>query len=97
MTEKTMNWKGGKTFLYKGEEIKKEKDETDSFDVSTNKFSKMAMQGVFTRTFKFDSPIKAVNLKNAVISDDRKTVTLTYDMEEYQKGLKSKDLRIILK
>lgn len=96
MGKKSVIWDGN-TFIYKGELIAKKPTQTKSSKkLDASDLDKMMMQGAFIRTFRFEKPIKSINVKTAEISEDKKSVKITYDMAEYESKLKANDIKVEL-
>ncbi len=97
ITEKNVRW-NGKTFIYKGEVSSKKtipKNSSNLNDKSKMELENiMKQQGVVVRKFTFDKPIKTINMKTAQISEDKKSVTITYNLAKFEVNQKSDDIKI---
>jgi hypothetical protein len=78
----------GITYFYDGKKFKKTVAPKDAkVPEEANEQLDMIMQmfegSTYTVTYQFPKKIKTVSNKNAVISADKKTVTVAYDLKEY--------------
>ncbi len=82
------------------EALKKENSTDEDIDVEEiaegvdESMNMIFEQSSYTIIYQFPKPIKSVSVENAVISDDRKTVTIPYQMKDYMSNPESLNFEI---
>ena len=79
---------------FDGEDSSETQDMTDMFK---GQFDDLFKATFYTMTYTFPKPIKSVSSKEAVLSEDRKTMTLKTDLSAINKDPELMNLEIILK
>jgi len=86
-----------RTVALKKELSKKDKTEIDkSLKNDDNPFDKILNNLKYTIVLNFPKKIKKINVKNAVFSNHKKTVTLTYNLEDFMLRPESINLKVKL-
>jgi hypothetical protein len=78
-------------------EVEEQPSNADSMnDMIEVQFEEMFKAAFYTMVYTFPKPIKSVSNKNAVISKDRRTMTLQINLSESNKDATLMDLEVIL-
>jgi len=87
------------SYFYDGKKFKKTikaSDKAAEAENDTLQMVKAMFEGsTYTVNYKFPKKVKSVSNKNAVISADKKTVTVAYDLVDYMDKPKEMDLEVI--
>lgn len=71
-------------------------EEEDTVDLFKGQFEDMFKVTLYTMTYTFPKPIKSVSNKDAVISEDRKTITFQTDVNAIDKNPELMNLEVTL-
>ncbi|MES2484801.1 MAG: hypothetical protein V4581_02485 [Bacteroidota bacterium] len=87
------------SYFYDGKKFKKTvkvSDKANEVENDSLQMIKAMFEGsTYTVNYKFPKKIKSVSNKNAVISADKKTVTVVYDLVDYMDKPKDMDIEVI--